>query len=212
MKESTVKNIFILFYCVGLLGFLIPQTASYFKALTPFTLLMNLVVVLLYQRNWTLEILLAMSFIVFAGFGIEWLGIQTGYIFGEYSYGSVLGPKIGDTALIIGVNWLLLVLGSYYLSALFKLSYWGRIISGAVLMLIYDWVLEPVAIHLGMWNWQAGEIPLKNYLAWLLISIFFHFVYGRFAKRSKNKIAGFIFIVQLLFFIALRLVIELRIM
>lgn len=212
MKESFVKNILILFYGVGILGFFIPLTAPYFKALTPFILLMNLIVVLLYQRNWSLEIVLAMSFIVLAGFGVEWMGIQTGIIFGEYAYGSVLGPKIGNTALIIGVNWLLLVLGSYYLSASFQLSYWGRIVTGAVLMLMYDWVLEPVAIHLGMWNWKAGTIPVQNYIAWFLLSLCFHYVYGRYAKRSKNKIAGFIFIIQLLFFIVLRFAIELHLM
>jgi uncharacterized membrane protein len=31
------------------------------------------------------------------GFGIEWMGVNTGFPFGNYEYGSVLGPKIGNT-------------------------------------------------------------------------------------------------------------------
>lgn len=210
MKEITVKKILILFYTVGIIGFLIPITEPYFKALTPITLLLNLVLILLYQRNWNLEMVLAMFFVIFAGFGIEWLGIQTGLVFGNYSYGAVLGPKIADTALIIGVNWLLLVLGSYYLLSSFNLSYWGQALMGGILMVAYDWVLEPVAVHLGMWHWEAGKIPLQNYAAWLFFALIFHLIYGRYAKRSGNSMARFVFIIQLFFFIILRLAIELR--
>lgn len=204
MKESTLKNLLIFFYSIGLLGLIFPLTAPYFKILIPFTLLLNLVLDLIFQKKWNLEIFLAMFFILIAGFGIEWLGVKTKAIFGAYSYGTILGPKLGNTPLIIGINWLLLVFGSFYITASLNIPYVMRAFSGAALMVGYDWVLEPVAVKLGMWYWHAGHIPLQNYIAWFAIALVFHLIYGKYAKGTRNTIAGFIFIVQLLFFLILR--------
>ncbi len=209
MKESTLKPLLIVFYCVGLIGFLLPVSSAYFKQLTPFTLLMNAGLVLAYQRHWNVNTVLAMSFVTLAGFGVEWLGIQTGLIFGQYTYGTVLGPKIGGTALIIGVNWLLLVMGSFYLLAPLRMNLWIKNLLGALLMLGYDWVLEPVAMRLGMWHWETGRIPVQNYLAWFALGLLFQYIFSRYAKRGRNTLAGYIFLVQLVFFLLLRTAIEL---
>lgn len=212
MEASLIKKILIIFYIVGLAGFMIPVTNPYFKMLVSLTLLMNAGLILIYQKGWTLSLLLSFLFILFTGFGIEWIGVQTGILFGSYTYGTVLGPKLGGTSLIIGVNWLMLVLGSYFLIKPLQFPQVLQALTGALLMVGYDWVLEPVAVKLGMWSWAGGSIPIQNYIAWFVFAFLFHLVIGKFGARSKNNIAGYVFMAQLLFFILLRIAMQLHLL
>lgn len=79
------------------------------------------------------------------------------------------------------------------------------IIDGATLAVVFDWLMEPVAVKLGFWNWDGdGSIPLYNYVCWLMISMLlltiFHFL--RFDK--ENKFAINLLLIQALFFLILR--------
>lgn len=212
MKASLIKKILILFYIVGLAGFMVPVTNPYFKMLVPLTLLMNAGLILIYQKGWTLSLFVSFLFILFTGFGIEWIGVQTGILFGSYTYGTILGPKLGGTSLIIGVNWLMLVLGSHFLIKPLQFPQVLQALTGALLMVGYDWVLEPVAVKLGMWSWAGGSIPIQNYIAWFVFAFLFHLVIGKFGTRSKNNIAGYVFMAQLLFFILLRIAMQLHLL
>ena len=42
---------------------------------------------------------------------LEIIGVKTGLIFGEYIYGNTLGFKVAEVPLIIGFNWLFVILG-----------------------------------------------------------------------------------------------------
>nr|MDA3822074.1 carotenoid biosynthesis protein [Bacteroidales bacterium] len=144
-------------------------------------------------------------FIFCAGILIEIIGVKTGVIFGSYAYGPTLGIKILHTPIVIGVNWLMLVYGSLYITSQFIDVRYFRIVIASVLMVIYDFALEPVAIALEMWDW-AGPVPLQNYIAWFIISfllIWFADKTGLVNKR--NKIAAPLFYIQLGFFIVLNI-------
>ena len=53
---------------------------------------------------WTLPI--AVFLIAFAiGFSAELIGVHSGMLFGNYSYGNNLGLKLAEVPLIIGINW-----------------------------------------------------------------------------------------------------------
>ena len=45
-------------------------------------------------------------------FSLEVLGTSTGIIFGSYTYGNTLGLKFLGVPLIIGFNWVFVILGS----------------------------------------------------------------------------------------------------
>jgi putative membrane protein len=49
---------------------------------------------------------------------LEVVGVKTGLIFGEYKYGSTLGIKLFEVPLIIGFNWVFVILGSISISRL----------------------------------------------------------------------------------------------
>ena len=200
----------VIFYSVGVAGMIIPQTRELFKFLVPLNLLMNVILLLIYHGKLDVRFAWKALLIYSAGFIVEIVGVNTGLVFGSYSYGPTLGPQLFHTPLIIGVNWLMLVYASLVITSRFIEQRYFRVLVAAVLMVVYDFALEPSAIDLDMWDW-GGAVPMQNYIAWLVISL----VLVWFADRSglvnrENKIAAPLFFVQLGFFILLDLWIVIR--
>lgn len=162
----------------------------------------------------------ALAFVT--GMVTEMIGVNTGILFGDYVYGSVMGPKLNGVPYLIGVNWFVVMLAAGTTVQILLDGIWKRnpdftessrnrwtmlsiIIDGALLATVFDWVMEPVAVKLGFWTWLGtGEIPLLNYLCWFGISalLMLAFQACRFPKR--NLFAVHLLIIQTLFFLILR--------
>ena len=81
-----------LFHVSGILG-IIYSNASWFVRATPLNLLLSFGLLLInLKRDQKALGLLFLCFVV--GMAAEILGVRYGLIFGEYSYGAVLGPKV----------------------------------------------------------------------------------------------------------------------
>jgi bisanhydrobacterioruberin hydratase len=200
----------VIFYSVGVAGMIIPQTRELFKAMVPMNLLLNVMLLLIYHGKLDVRFAWKGLVIYSAGFVVEIVGVNTGLVFGSYSYGTTLGPQLFHTPLIIGINWLMLVYASLVITSRFIEKRYFRVLVAAVMMVVYDFALEPAAIDLDMWDW-GGAVPMQNYIAWLVISL----VLVWFADRTgmvnrENKIAAPLFFVQLGFFILLDLWIVIR--
>lgn len=204
MNQKSVKYsvwFLILFYTVGIVGFIIPQTHSFFKILTPFALLMSAGFLAWFHRpGYTSKTVLVFAAIFLFSFLAEMVGVQTGSIFGHYIYGDALGLKVLDTPLIIGLNWLMLVYCTKIIADNITTKDKLRPFLGALLMVGYDLVLEQVAPLLGMWSWEGGTVPLQNYVAWFLFAFFFHLMIRKSGIAMKNPLALPVFVIQFLFF------------
>lgn len=198
--------ILIIFYTVGIFGLTFPPTKSYIEILTPYTLIMNLALLILYHTPWSAKHVVLYSIIAVAGFLVEVAGVHTGLVFGDYQYDQVLGAKLFDTPLIIGINWLMLIYFVYHLVSRTSISRWMQVIAGAMLMVAYDIILEPVAIRMNMWNWPGGDIPFQNYAAWFLISFVFLYMLHIFNVRAENRISSGLFAVQAGFILSLNII------
>jgi putative membrane protein len=195
-----------IYYAVGVIGLSLEVSMMLFKNLIPFTLLFSLYFVWLFQENPGKQFYFGWLTIFLLGFLVEVLGVNTGFIFGEYTYGKTLGFKLWNTPLVIGVNWLLLIYSSRALIGIFTRSRWLTWLAGGALMVLYDIVLEPIAIRLDMWNWYLSPVPVQNYIAWFIVSFIFFVISDLFFKRIENKIAPAMFIVQFIFFVTLNIV------
>ncbi len=188
----------------GILGNIHPQ----FIYLTPINLLFSTVLVLLNHGPWKAAHVgfLVLCFVI--GFFSEVLGVQTGLIFGEYSYGDVLGLKLWGTPLMIGVNWLMLVYCSCVTVNHITVDSpaWLKATLAAGAMVLLDILIEPVAIDYRFWTWEEAKVPLQNYLAWFLIALVLCFLFQKMIGARKNKVAVVLFILQFLFFLILGVV------
>jgi len=205
-SEKKLIEVVFWVYLVGMLGFIVPHTRAVFISLTPLNLLFSLVVLLYALRDdlkfvhWVVFLL-----VYLLGFIIELIGTNTGWPFGEYEYGSVLGVKLYETPLLIGVNWLVLILSTHL--ALSKTISNKVLIPfiGATAMLVFDLFLEPIAIVTGMWTWAALEIPFANYVSWWIIAFVLHFLMLLLRFESGAKVGMAVFVAQLVFFIVLNI-------
>ena len=79
------------------------------------------------------------------------------------------------------------------------------IVDGATLAVVFDWLMEPVAVKLGFWTWGGdGSIPLYNYICWLVISMLLLTIFHFCKFNKENKFAVNLLLIQALFFLILR--------
>ena len=201
-RENQSIFVLIVLYIVGVFGILIPFHSD-FLLLTPLNLLISLALVLWNHPKWNTGIVIALILSWIVGFSIEHLGVSTGQIFGEYAYGPVLGYKLWNTPLMIGINWMLLIyctsIGvNYFLP---KSGWFLKSILAATLMVSLDVLIEPVAIHYDFWQWTEPEVPLQNYIGWWLLSFCLNSLFVISDDyNSRNKVALYLLIIQFLFF------------
>jgi bisanhydrobacterioruberin hydratase len=151
---------------------------------------------------------------------LEMVGVATGLIFGDYHYGATLRGQVAGVPLLIGLNWVALLLGAI---ALIEHHWWNsehpftrsnallpaflKAIGAALLLTGFDWVMEPVAVALDYWQWATWPlIPWRNYGAWFFIAFVLAFLFGSLRIRLSTGMARYYFVIQLLFFAALRFV------
>lgn len=211
----------ILFHVSGLVGILFTEHKEWFISNTPLNLLLMFLLLVWNQPKHNKFFILFVLAAFLTGMGTEMIGVNTGKLFGCYSYGSVLGPHLNAVPWLIGINWFVMVYSSGVIMHLLhewirnkyeesgthlsrKLITLSLVVDGALLTVFFDWVMEPVAVHLGFWKWEGAEIPFFNYVCWFLISaaLLWLFRYLRFEKA--NHFAVHLFIIQLLFFLTLR--------
>jgi putative membrane protein len=194
--------ILIIIYVVGLVG-LNTQYRDQIAALTPYTLMLSGILVLINHREWDRYFAIFFVAICITGYLLELTGIETRLVFGDYTYGDNLGYKLYGVPLVIGLNWFLLVYSCGMVANIFKYGVFVKSVIGAALMVIIDISLEPVAISLDFWSWHNDVIPIQNYLGWFIIAFFMHIYFQNIGLKKFNRIAVGLFIIQYIFFFVL---------
>ncbi|MBK9527446.1 MAG: isopentenyl-diphosphate Delta-isomerase [Acidobacteria bacterium] len=114
---------------------------------------------------------------------IETSAIITGFPYGHFGYSGLLGFRLfGLTPWTVFLAWTPLVLAAYAIARrLFEakplaVSYQLvasilRIVLTAVLLVVFDLVLDPGAVKIGFWRYEGGGVfygvPVSNFVGWL---------------------------------------------
>ena len=220
-KENIALFLAILFHVCGVIGILFTPYKQWFISNTPVNLVLMTALLVFTQRDRSSSFWIFMLLCFFTGIVAEIIGVNSSYLFGNYSYGDVLGPKIFNVPLVIGINWFTTIFCAGYI--VFRLNEWimkkfnsavqpstavqifSFIFDGAMLATLFDWVLEPVAQKLNYWQWQpVNEIPVFNFVCWFFISAGLLTAFRLFKFDKHNHFALHLFIIQLLFFLVLQ--------
>lgn len=203
LSERTARVAIVLWYLVGITGFMVRPLRPLFQALTPFGMLAAAILLLSFQEPKIRKSWIVFAAIALFGFVIEMIGVNTQVFFGNYEYGPALGLKVFNTPLAIGINWLVLI---YCIAALLKKqqSRWFFPLLGALAMVVFDAVMEPVAWATGMWHWIEG-VTLQNYIDWFLVSALLFAAIRILKVEISNRIAGLLLLMQFVFFLVLNL-------
>lgn len=220
-KSDIATAIAVLFHTIGLVGLLYFDKA-FFLAATPFNLLLSFALLVWTQQEKNLHFIIFFIACFTVGVSVEIAGVNTGLLFGDYTYGDVLGYKFQKVPLLIGINWFIIIYccGISIHTLLMKvinrvaadtgktptaLKALSVIVDGATMAVFFDWLMEPVAVKLGYWTWNGdGSIPFFNYICWFVVSLLLLTLF-HFAKfRKQNKFAVNLLLIQLMFFLLLR--------
>ncbi len=220
-KNNIAIFIALLFHISGLIGILFTPHKDWFVANTPLNLVLMLVLLIWTQPRKKLSFFLFIAIAFLVGMGTEMIGVNTGKLFGHYQYGKVMGSQLNGVPYLIGINWFVVVFCSGIIIQTFNnwveekyiaagiqmrpiLKTLSFIFDGALLATIFDYNIEPVAIHLNFWQWQNDDVPMYNFICWFVISAVLLAIFRWLKFDKSNHFAIHLFIIQFLFFIALQ--------
>ncbi|MFW3146094.1 MAG: carotenoid biosynthesis protein [Thermoplasmatota archaeon] len=201
-RDKALWIMAILFF-VGSIGHVLDVTRNLMLLLTPiFLLSMGLLVLLpdMIGRRYILFLWVLVTYLI--TFALEAVGVATGAVFGDYSYGSTLGPELFEVPVVIGFNWVIVIMGSSELVGRFVRHRLAGALSAGLAAMLFDIALEPVAMELDYWDWAGGTIPVQNYIAWFVIAAIMAYSYQYFGSRyGKKLLIAYLFLQTLLFLI-----------
>ena len=181
---------------------------SFFIPFTPVNLFLMLLMLILNEQQINFQFVQAFLMAVVVGMTTEMIGVNTGLLFGDYAYGEVFGRKLFGVPVLIGINWFCIVYASHVVAKKFNnTTIKGKLsvaLLAASIATAFDWIMEPVAMKLGFWNWSDGTIPLFNYVSWFVISFAVSIAFGYLKIQANNKFAPYFLMIQALFFLFLR--------
>ena len=201
-NKILVASLFML--CFNLIGsfllFLEPLR-EFVLALTPINLIAILIFFLWANSDYSIKFFKTLLLIYVIGIFIEVLGVNLKIIFGEYFYGKTLGYKLLGTPLVIGVNWLTLSLASYGISRYIFRQKVLIVLFASGIMILTDYLIEPLAASLDFWYWANNEIPFQNYVAWFFVSLIIQAILVKTNFKLNIKLCLALLISQILFFV-----------
>lgn len=199
-KINIIVILLFILHLVGGVALSMDSVKSIFLALSPFNLALTFGLLIWGNDDFSFNFFKVISVLFLIGFFVEVLGVYSGLLFGEYHYGKTLGFQFLEVPLIIGVNWVLLIVSSFAVSSYFVSNSIFKVLLSSIIMVLLDLMIEPVAIRLDFWHWQAEVIPLQNYLMWFLVALLMNWILT-FNRFKFNVKLGFgLLISQVLFF------------
>ena len=220
-KYQVATFIALLFHTIGLIGILFVKI-DFFVQSTVINLLLMFALLVWTQKEKNIPFLVFFVAVFLFGIGAEMIGVNTAALFGKYHYGNVLGLKVMNVPIIIGINWFVIIyccgisIHTLLMKAInlmatdtakkpMRLKAVSVIVDGATLAVFFDWVMEPVAVKLGYWQWgEGGDVPGFNYFSWFIVSILLLAIFQLSKFNKQNKFAVNLLLIQLMFFLLLR--------
>lgn len=179
---------------------------DFFLPKSPFTLVyLFFLLVLFFNVDSQKKVLLFLTFMA-TGIGVEWIGVHTGSLFGDYYYGKNFGSKLDGIPWLIGVNWAILTFITHVIAKNFLNNKVSIIIAGAFLMVLLDYFLEQICDFAGFWHFNGGA-GWFNYLCWFVIAAALHAIALKFKLKGDKLISYHLYGVQLFFAITLWIII-----
>jgi putative membrane protein len=192
--------IIALSHLVLLFGLLSPSLTPLFLRFIPLYLLMMLSLLIYTHRDKNKDFKLCLLVTFLAGFLIEVIGVNTGYIFGSFQFGDTLGFQLAGVPVMSGVLWVILIYSVGITIAYLKIQNHAiRSLIGAFVLVLMDILIEPLALRYDYWNWTGQSVPFQNYVAWFAFTFCMMLFFFARKFRKQNRAGLALFISQVIF-------------
>ena len=149
-------------YLCAVLSSITDIFSELFKRSTPlFLVTVSVICLWEYRKSWNTAFSIWLLGTFTGLMAIEIAGVWTGFPFGHYRYTSLLGWHILGVPPIIGLNWVIVLLGAIQIVNL-PGKKWNKYIKSllsGVICVIFDIVLEGAVMKLAYWEWRSGNHP-----------------------------------------------------
>ncbi len=206
LSDKIRIGILVVLHLVGIVGYSLPEYRPLFQLVTPVHLVV-ISIVLLFEKS-----VLTKGFAIFfglafaIGYGAEVFGIKSGLIFGYYEYTDFLGFKLLDVPLVIGLLWASTAYASNQIAEKMFKGTILKVIIAALLMVLFDYLLEPFAVSAELWRWNLSVIPNYNYLSWFVVGLLLSIIYQNTVKSAFNRVSPYFLLIQVIFFLVYQLI------
>ncbi|WP_090048744.1 carotenoid biosynthesis protein [Lentzea fradiae] len=123
----------------------------------------------------------AVRLLVVAGGGgllAEYVGLTTGFPFGDYAYTGTLGAEVLGVPALVPLAWVMMAWPSLLVGRALARRWWLVVPVAAWALASWDVFLDPQMVDAGHWVWAhpdpglpgVGGVPLTNFAGWLLVS------------------------------------------
>lgn len=187
-RQLMMILIVTLFLTAGVFQYAIGLTYV-IKLTTLVIAIMTTLVVLFWDVAYRRRLVLSLIAII-TGIIVELIGVNTGLLFGDYQYGTIMGYKIAGVPLLIGATWLLVTVSAWQIVSFSSLKSYQKILIAGGLVVMFDLLLEQFATAFGLWVWDNGIIPLLNYASWFFVSVFLFVIYRKYSKQGNPSLFG----------------------
>jgi len=108
----------------------------------------------------------------------EFVGHNSGFLFGSYSYTDRFQPQLGGVPLLVPLAWLMMLPPAWAIGRAIA-GRWGGagfVAASAVAMTAWDFFLDPQMVNWNVWQWETAGgltyfgIPLANFGGWLIVT------------------------------------------
>jgi uncharacterized membrane protein len=132
---------------------------------------------------------------------MEDIGVQTGFVFGKYHYGALLGAKLGHVPVLIPLAWFMMIYPSWMVARAILSDIDFRTFKGITVLAVvagfvmtgWDVVMDPGMAAAGNWVWERGGayfgVPRHNYLGWLATTFIVYWIAGWLWRGGKASVA-----------------------
>jgi putative membrane protein len=204
-RDTLLGLVMAAFFIVGMVGHVVEATRPLIVSLSPYFLLVfGLVSIFPLVRERRKGVLIWALATLVVSFFIEAVGTATGIPFGPYTYGTTLGAHVLKVPPVIAFNWVIVILGSIIAAKMVSRQPFVSSLAAGAAAVLFDFVMEPVAVSLSYWTWHAATIPWQNYLAWFAIAALSALAFNLFRLRVETRLPLAYVAIQLVFFLVLR--------
>ena len=219
-RFSIALLVTLIVYSCGAIGILVGDKQKFIDS-TPLILLLTTALLIWTAPGKDVKFGIFIAVIFLGGFLVEVIGANTGFLFGQYSYGKSMGPLVFKVPVIIGLNWFSIIYCAGVVvdkmqqlieakvdipgGLTTELQLVSFVIDGALLATFFDYIMEPAAAKLGYWEWEGNSgAPFSNFITWFVVSALMLAFMRKLRVNTSNHFAVHLLIIQILFFSILR--------
>ncbi|MGB5818077.1 MAG: carotenoid biosynthesis protein [Saonia sp.] len=199
-KTSIAIALVWLFHISAIIGISLGYL-EWFINKTPFNILLFSSLFLIIYPLDTFKKFIAFAIFFVGGMFAEWLGVNYGILFGAYTYGANLGPKLDGVPFLIGINWSVLTFITATIASHLVKKVWLKMICASILMVLLDYFMEHSAPLFDFWTFQGNIAPLENYVTWFIIALLFQILLHLFKIKGNKLFSVHLYLSQLVFFV-----------